>query len=57
MIISGNDEAGISELNSHLMRLFKMKYLGPLTYFLGLEVARNKDGIRVTQSNYADDLI
>lgn len=34
-----------------------MKNLGPLTYFLGLGVARNKDGIRATQSKYADDHI
>ena len=34
-----------------------MKDLGSLTYFLGLEVSRNKDGIQVTQSKYVDDLI
>ena len=28
-----------------------------LTYFLGLEVQQNKDGIQITQSKYVDDLI
>lgn len=56
MIISGNNAAGISSLKSHLMNSFKMKDVGPLTNFLGLEVSRNKDGIRVVQTKYADDL-
>lgn len=57
MILSGNDQAGISELKSHLKSTFKMKDLGPLTYVLGLEIQWNMDGIRVTQSKYADQLI
>lgn len=57
MILSGNDQASISELKSHLKSTFKMKDLGPLTYFLGLEILWNMDGIRVTQSKYADQLI
>ena len=57
MIISGNDTVGISELKTHLMRTFKMKDLGSLTYFLGLQVSRSKDGIRINQTKYVDDLI
>eukprot|EP00268_Persea_americana_P044937 TRINITY_DN4553_c2_g1_i10.p1 TRINITY_DN4553_c2_g1~~TRINITY_DN4553_c2_g1_i10.p1 ORF type:complete len:308 (+),score=35.45 TRINITY_DN4553_c2_g1_i10:1732-2655(+) len=57
MIISGNDHDGIDELKTHLMSTFKMKDLGSLTYFLGLEVQQNKDGIQITQSKYVDDLI
>ena len=57
MIISGNDHDGIAELKTHLMSIFKMKDLGSLTYFLGLEDQRNKDGIQIIQSKYADDLI
>lgn len=47
MIISGNDTTGIKECKSYLCRHFKMKDLGPLTYFLGLEVSRTSDGIRI----------
>ena len=47
MIISGNDISGISTLKSYLMRNFKMKDLGPLTYFLGLEISRSDGGIHI----------
>lgn len=57
MIISGNDIAGITDLKHHLTRHFRMKDLGPLNYFLGLEFLLNKSGIRVHQRKYATDLI
>ena len=47
MILSGNDVVGIATLKSHLMSNFKMKDLGHLTYFLGLEVTMNNEGIRI----------
>lgn len=53
MIISGNDEIGITELKNHLLSTFKMKDLGHLTYFLGLEISRSDAGIRINQCKYA----
>ena len=38
MIITGNDENEILQLKNLLNATFKMKDLGRLTYFLGLEV-------------------
>lgn len=57
MIISRSNVVGISEHKIHLMSTFKIKILGPLTHFLGIEVLQNKDAIWVTQSKYVDDLI
>ena len=57
MILSGNDVAGITDLKLHLTRHFRVKDLGPLTYFLGLDFVHNKSGIRVHQRKYATDLI
>ena len=57
MIISGNNTVGIAYLKIHLMHAHQMKDLGSLTYFLGLEISRSKEGSRVNQTKYADDLI
>ena len=39
MIIIGDDEEEITRLQEHLVTEFKMKNLGELNYFLGIEVA------------------
>ena len=57
MIISGNDVTGITTLESYLTRYFKMKDLGHLTYFLGLEISRTQKGISIRQKKYVEDLL
>ena len=36
---------------------FHLKHLGPLTYFLGLEVQQSRKGLFLHQHKYATDLI
>ena len=48
-MITGNDDKGIQPLKSHLSKHFHMKGLGLLRYFLGIEVARSKEGICLSQ--------
>ena len=57
MIITGNDEEEISKLQEHLATEFEMKSLGGLKYFLGIEVARSKRGIFISQRKYVLDLL
>ncbi|XP_057461050.1 uncharacterized mitochondrial protein AtMg00810-like [Actinidia eriantha] len=57
MIITGNDVHGISELQDFLHRHFEMKDLGPLSYFIGLEVSSSPTGYSLTQAKYALDLL
>ncbi|GFZ16754.1 hypothetical protein Acr_26g0000240 [Actinidia rufa] len=57
MIITGDDVHGISELQDFLHRHFEMKDLGPLSYFLGLEVSSGSTGYSLTQTKYASDLL
>ena len=57
MLITGDDMQGIQDLKHFLGRQFEMKDLGPLNYFLGLEVSFSIDGYYLTQAKYTSDLI
>lgn len=57
MIIAGNNEEAISQLKQFLSGCFRIKDLGPLKYFLGVEVARSKAGISICQRKYTLDIL
>ena len=57
IIITGDDMHGIQYLKHFLGRQFEMKDLGPLNYFLGLEVSSSANGYYLTQTKYISDLI
>ena len=57
MIITGDDSSGIETVKQFLTKQFDMKDLGPLSYFLGLEVLSSEDGISLSQAKYASDLL
>lgn len=49
--------AEVDKLKIHLNLAFKLKDLGSLRYFLGLELARSAKGIYLSQSNYVLQLL
>ncbi|XP_019087371.1 PREDICTED: uncharacterized protein LOC109127258 [Camelina sativa] len=57
IIIGGNDTSGIAQFKQYLGECFHIKDLGSLKYFLGIEVARNNDGIFLCQRKYTLDII
>ena len=57
MIITSDDVQGIQDLKHFLGRQFEMKDLGPLDYFLSLEVSSSANGYYLTQAKYTSDLI
>lgn len=57
IVIASNNDNTVKDLTYSLNQKFKMKDMGPLRYFLGLEVARNNDGITLCQRKYALDLL
>ena len=57
MIITGDDTSGIANLKESLSHHFEMKDLGPLSYFLGLEVTSSTNGLFLSQAKYASDLL
>jgi hypothetical protein len=48
IIITSDNQKGIDDLKLFLHRQFHTKDLGKLRYFLGIEVARSKDGINLS---------
>ena len=57
IVITGNDHLEISQVKQHLFKHFKIKDLGKLKYFLGIEVAQSKDGIIISQRKYAMNIL
>ncbi|KAJ4700964.1 Retrovirus-related Pol polyprotein from transposon TNT 1-94 [Melia azedarach] len=57
IILTGDYEEETLELKKFLAKEFEIKDLGNLKYFLGMEVARSKRGILVSQWKYVLDLL
>ena len=57
MIVTGDDAEEISKLQEQLATEFEMKNLGGLKYFIGIETARSRQGIFLSQKKYALDLL
>lgn len=49
IIITGNSESAIVNLIANLSRRFSLKDMGDLSYFLGIEVLRTKQGFHLSQ--------
>jgi hypothetical protein len=57
MIITGNDTTTVGKLKRFLHNHFRIKDLGNLKYFLGMEVAYSKQGIVISQRKYTLDIL
>jgi hypothetical protein len=57
ILITGDDEDHISHVKQQLSAGIQMFDLGPLSYFLGIEVKQSSEGYYISQSKYIHDLI
>nr|CAE03643.1 OSJNBa0060N03.8 [Oryza sativa Japonica Group] len=57
IVITGDDVEEIRCLKERLGKAFEVKDLGPLRYFLGIEIARSSKGIVLSQRKYVLDLL
>ena len=57
LIITGDYSEEIQRTRENLSIRFKMKELGELKHFFGLEVERTKEGLFLGQQKYAKDLL
>lgn len=57
IIVTRDDKEGMKLLKVCLIKEFEIKELGKLKYFMGIEVARSKEGIFISQHKYVLDLL
>lgn len=57
MILTGNNEELLKTLLEKLNTVFRMKDMGPVHYFLGIQVHQLEDGLFLNQAKYAQDLL
>ena len=57
MIITGDDSEYIAFVKARLRDQFLMTDLGPLRYFLGIEISSTSDGFYISQEKYIQDLL
>jgi histone deacetylase 1/2 len=57
IIVTSSSDSAVSALLKDLNVHFAIKDLGPLHFFLGIEVKRLSDGLLLTQEKYANDLL
>ncbi|KAF2284216.1 hypothetical protein GH714_019935 [Hevea brasiliensis] len=57
VILAGNDMTEIASVKSFLNQTFRIKDLGTLKFFLGLEIARNSKGMVINQRKYALEIL
>nr|GEU63366.1 putative ribonuclease H-like domain-containing protein [Tanacetum cinerariifolium] len=46
-----------NEFEKMMHKKFQMSYMGELTFFLGLQVKQNKDGIFISQDKYVNEIL
>ncbi|KAM1016579.1 hypothetical protein ACFX2A_047241 [Malus domestica] len=57
ILITGNNIQEMEQLKAFLLKRFRIKDLGDLKYFLGIEFARSEKGIFMSQRKYALDIL
>jgi hypothetical protein len=57
MIITGDDPEYIAFVKAHLSDQFLISNLGPLRYFLGIEISFTSEGFFLSQEKYIQDLL
>ena len=57
IIVTGNDKREKDDVKQRLAKEFKIKELGKLKYFLGIEMQYSPPGIFISQQKYVTDLL
>jgi hypothetical protein len=57
LVITGSSSESIRKFKVQMAEVFKTSDLGLLTYYLGIEVKQDRDGIILSQDCYANKIL
>lgn len=57
LLVTGNNSKMILTFKEEMKKKFEMTDLGLMNYFLGMEVQQSEDGIFISQTKYAEDIL
>ncbi|XP_071728180.1 uncharacterized mitochondrial protein AtMg00810-like [Rutidosis leptorrhynchoides] len=57
IILTGNSQAAIDDIVQRLVRMFSIKGMGSLSYFLRIEVTRTGDDVILSQRKYIHEIL
>lgn len=57
MVLTGNNSSTMEKLLEDLNTQFRMKDLGKISYFLGIQAQFHEEGLFLSQQKYAEDLL
>ena len=57
IVFGGMSDKMVQQFVQHMQSEFKMSMVGELTYFLGFQIKQMNDGIFISQSKYAKNMV
>ena len=57
LLVTGSDEKLVKEFKVEMLKVFEMTDLGLMSYFLGMEVKQDHDGVFISQKKYIKEIL
>ena len=57
LLVTGSNENLVKEFKAEMLKVFEMTDLGLMSYFLGMEVKQDHDGVFISQKKYAKEIL
>ena len=57
LLVTGSNEKLVKEFKAEMLKVFEMTNLGLMSYFLGMEVKQDHDGVFISQKKYAKEIL
>ncbi|KAL6311410.1 hypothetical protein AAG906_035533 [Vitis piasezkii] len=57
LLVTGSNEKLVKEFKVEMLKVFEMTDLGLMSYFMGMEVKQDHDGVFISQKKYAKEIL